>query len=136
MYLLGVIGFGVLFWAIWVALNVADGLRSSSLGWRIAFYALILPGGIIDIAFNWTVASVLFFEFPGVATLSQRLTGYVANPVRPPVWRTRLAVFIATTLIEPWAPGHIGLVKFGWPPARNTATWLKRMFPKDTGAHL
>ena len=136
LYMLDAVALGVAFWMIWVALNVAEGLKDADWRWKIVFYALVIPGLIIDAVFNGIIATILFWELPRTATLSQRLTGHVKNGPVNPVWRTRLAVYIATTLVEPWAPGHIKLVRYGWPAARDTAKWLKKLFPKITNARL
>lgn len=141
------IAFTFVFWLLWVTLNILYNRMSSRGGWRkvavgLLFWPLLPLGVIVDVVYNFTVAAVLFLEWPHESTLSMRLTRYISR--RPPGkkgqvgtkdygYRTPLAVWLATYLIEPWAKGHIGLERYGYPGADDLLSAvmnkLKRWLP-------
>jgi len=134
LYTAYTIGLGVVLWALWVTLNVAYN-RKKRLAYQILLVTFAIPGLIIDILFNVTVATVMFWELPHETTLSMRLTRYISKrtPDKKGVanygYRTPLAVWIATNLVEPWQRGHIGLEKYGYPAARDAMKDLMKKVP-------
>lgn len=124
----------VVFWALWVTINVAYN-RKKRLAYRLLVYVLIIPGTIIDIFFNVTIGSLLFWELPKESTLSMRLTRYISGrtPDKRGIanygYRVKVAIWIATNLVEPWQRGHIGLEKWGQPAARDALRSLMKRLP-------
>ncbi len=131
----GALVFAVIFWAVWITLNVAYN-RQKRLVYKLLLIVGIIPGVIIDVLFNATVATLLFWELPKETTLSMRLTRYLSGRTPDKLrqtdygYRVPVALWIATYLVEPWQPGHLGLEKWGYPAANSLIddllTWLKR----------
>jgi hypothetical protein len=128
-----VILFTTVFWLLWVNFNVLHNRMEEDTGARkmivgAAFYCLLPVAAFVDVVYNKTVGAVLFLEWGHEPTLSMRLTRYIKNKDKGNTLfglkRDAIAVWIATRLIEPWQPGHIGLVKYGYPPARNAIVSL------------
>lgn len=124
----------IVFWSMWVTINVAYN-RKKRLVYRLLVYVLLIPGAIIDIFFNFTIGTLLFWEFPKESTLSMRLTRYISGrtPDKKGVanygYRVKVAIWIATNLVEPWQRGHIGLEKWGYPAARDALRPLMKRLP-------
>lgn len=125
------------FWLLWVLGNVFYLRRK-----RLAYMPLLAVAGVVglvvDVLYQITFAVLIFLELPKESTLSMRLKRYLriygvksgyqfsTNPLKRVIesWRLSTAIFLATHLIEPWAQGHIGLVRFGYTPARDAMTPL------------
>lgn len=124
----------IVLWAIWVTLNVAYN-RKKRLAYQILLVIFAVPGFLVDVLFQMTVATVLFWEWPKEWTLSMRLTRIISGRTADKKgianyrWRVPLAVWIATNLVEPWQRGHIGLEKFGYPAARDAMKHVLKRLP-------
>jgi hypothetical protein len=124
----------LLLWASWATLNIAYN-RRKRLVYALFLAVFAIPGVLLDVLFQVTVATVLFLELPKETTLSMRLTRYISG--RTPDkkgtanygYRVKLAVWIATYLVEPWQPGHIGLEKYGYPAARDAIKTIMKRIP-------
>lgn len=123
-------GASLVFWLLWVNLNVLHHQLQRRRGARrvlvaLLFYLLLPVGYVVDVGYNKTIAALLFLDWGRELTLSARLKRYIAFPNG---WRTRFAVWIARRLVEPWQPGHIGLERFGYPPVPNRLVRFVRRF--------
>lgn len=125
---------GIALWALWITLNVAYA-RKKRFFYAVLLWVLAIPGLLLDVLFQITVATVLFWELPKEWTLSMRLTRYLAG--RSPDktanvdygYRVKLAEWIARNLVEPWARDHIGLERFGYQAPRDAMKWLLKRLP-------
>lgn len=129
------------FWVIWVNLNVLHNRMEKRTGWRRAlvavfFWPLLIIGALVDVLYNKTVGTVLFWDWGCESTLSMRMTRYIAGRTCDKLgiaeygYRVPIAVWISTYLVEPWQPGHIGIEKYGHPPATNLIDKLIERFKK------
>lgn len=142
--LLYAFAFTLVFWLLWVNLNVLHNRMEKRRGWRKALVAVffwpLLPfGALVDIVYNKTVGTILFWEWGCETTLSMRMTRYISGRTCDKLgrvnygYRVAVAAWISTRLVEPWAPGHIGIEKYGLPPAKNLIDGFmnryKKLFP-------
>lgn len=136
VFVIVLLGYMYCFWSVWVAVNIAH-TRIHRFVYAVLMWVLILVGGVLDVFFQCTFAWILFLERPRETTLSMRLTRYLHlyGPYgqKPETlvekWRLKAAVWLATNLIEPWSPGHIGLARLGFAPARDAISPLLKHFP-------
>jgi len=69
-------------------------------------------------------------------TLSMRMTRYLSGRTCDKLghadygYRAAVARWISTYLVEPWQPGHIGIEKFGNPPAKNLIDGFVKRYKK------
>jgi hypothetical protein len=70
---------------------------------KILAYPLVLIAVIVDIIFQYTVATVLFFDLPKTKEylVTDRLQRYVAGKNN---WRRRIAVYICDNLLDIFDP--------------------------------
>jgi hypothetical protein len=75
--------------------------------WDTLHWSAKLLGGppamfsyFLDVVINLTLASVLFFDLPREATLTQRLHRYRTG------WRNRVARFVCERLLNPFDANH------------------------------
>lgn len=128
------LAFTIVFWSLWVTLNVAYN-RRKRLAYQILLVIFAVPGILADVLFQMTVATLLFWEWPQEWTLSMRLTRIISKRTADKKgvanygWRVPLAVWVATNLVEPWARDHIGLEKFGYPAARDAMKNVMKRLP-------
>jgi ABC-type uncharacterized transport system fused permease/ATPase subunit len=106
-YFLYALGFTVVLWILYVSIMTLN-KRKKQLITGIAFYLLLPVGFIVDVLYNWTLANLIFWDLAREATLSQRLTRYIKHDN---TWRSTIAVWVCTHLIEPWDQGHCHLDK-------------------------
>ncbi len=122
--------FALVFWLLWVNLNILHNRMEKRTGLKkiviaVVFWPLLILGALVDVVFNKTIGSLLFLEWGCETTLSMRLTRYISKRTcnkhgqAEYGYRTPFAVWVATWLVEPWQPGHIGIEKYGYPPAQN-----------------
>lgn len=138
-----VAAYTALFWLLWVLFSVANKRRKRLL-YQPFLLTVGLAGLLVDVFYQLTIAILLFMELPKEWTLSSRLSRYLrtyginsghefaTNPFKRTLekWRIGAAVWLAYNLIEPWEPGHLGLVKYGYSPPRDgikyIIAWLTR----------
>jgi len=85
--------------------------------YSIPGYPIALFTWVYDVAFNLTVANLIFWAFPrrrkqgkGLNRLEWTLTARMKRLLKQDNgWRSWLARFICTKLVEPWDPNHCGL---------------------------
>ena len=74
---------------------------------RAYFLPFALPFGALDVAINYTVASLLFLQFPEFSikqvTLTRRM---IALKAGPDGWRKQRAVFICANMCDLFQQGH------------------------------
>lgn len=124
------------FWSMWVIGNIAYTRKNRAI-YLLAFMVSGVLGLLLDVLFQVTFATILFLELPHETTVSRRLTRYLSTfgpKGKPPKsrlekWRLNGGLWIATNLVEPWAPGHIGLVRLGFPPAVDLVDSLTKCYP-------
>lgn len=136
--------FSLVFWVLWINLNVLHNRMENRRGWRkaliaAAFWPLLPFGAVVDVVYNKTVGTILFWDWGCEITLSMRMTRYLSRRtcdnlgIKNYGYRVPVAVWISTYLVEPWQPGHIGLEEYGYPPAKNLIDVFikrfKRLFP-------
>lgn len=103
------IGISFVFWLLYFCtMHWRNRARAATWEWRKAWYYTLatgaaIPGYPIDIAYNWTIAIVLFLDWPREATLSSRLGRYLMTDTG---WRYRAADWICRKLLHPVDPGH------------------------------
>ena len=128
----------LVFWLLWVNLNVLHNRMQKRTGWRkvlvgLFFWPLLPVGALVDVVYNKTLARLLFLEWGCETTLSMRMHRYIAQRTCDKMghadygYRVPVAVWISAHLVEPWQPGHIGIEKYGYPAAQDAMTvFLKR----------
>jgi hypothetical protein len=99
----------VLFWALFANLmRIRDRhlAGKASTGTKIIGYAILIVGYPIDIIYNLTYGTIMFWSMPrkGEWTLTARMQRLVHRHD----WRGSIARFICRYLVEPWDPGHCG----------------------------
>lgn len=140
-YFFYALAFTVVFWIIWINLNVLHNRmekRSGVKKFLIAcfFWPLLIIGGLVDVIYNKTLGSILFMEWGCETTLSMRMTRYLSGRTCDKLghadygYRAAVARWISTYLVEPWQPGHIGIEKFGNPPAKNLIDGFVKRYKK------
>ena len=136
----------VVFWLLWINLNVLHNRMKQRTGWRkwliaIPFWITAPFALILDALVNKVVGTTIFTEWGCEWTFSNRLTRYISrrscNKAKAVDYgyRTPIAVWFATNLVEPAQPGHIGLVEYGYPPSKDLVAkimswkWVKKLLP-------
>lgn len=105
LYLPAAVAALFLLWAMFVIVMTMEQLRDAgrlspfmvTVGESIAAFGLVW-----DVLCNVLVATVIFLEPPFEATISARLRRLVRGD--PTKWRTRLAIWFATVLMNPFCP--------------------------------
>lgn len=140
-YFFYVLAITFVFWIFWVNLNVLHNRMEKRRGIKkfliaCVFWPLLIVGGLIDVIYNKTLGTVLFWEWGCETTLSMRMTRYLAGRTCDKLghadygYRVPVARWISTYLVEPWAQGHIGIEKFGYPPAKNLIDAFVKRYKK------
>ncbi len=108
MSYLRIIGISALsLWAFWGLYVLLMGVYRAHLAKRLSPFAraLALPylaiGIALDVAFNASVAALIFWERPREWFLTQRMIRYIAGA---DCWRRRIAVWICDGLLDPFDP--------------------------------
>lgn len=102
--------FAVFLWALWVfwglyvlLMGVYRAHLAKRLNWLT--YGLAVPyllvGVAIDVLFNATVGSLIFWERPKEWFLTQRMIRYIKGP---DCWRKRLSTWVCDKTLDPFDP--------------------------------
>lgn len=100
------IGFICITFALWFYYVMVMGMKAARNAGRIPLQmkrlcgVVALVGLIFDVAYNISIATVLFVDFPREATLTGRLIRYKKSGG----WRGRIADYICSQLLDPFAP--------------------------------
>lgn len=106
MYALGAfVACTFIFWIIFVGVMSLQ-KRKKQLIAGIAFYSMLSIGFIIDVLYNFTFGSLVFWEWAKELTLSQRMTRHIRGEDS---WRKSVATWICKHLVEPWDFNHCHL---------------------------
>jgi hypothetical protein len=128
----------LIFWLLWINLNILHNRLQGSRGIRrifiaLLFYLLLPFGALVDVLYNKTIGTLLFLDWGCESTFSMRLTRYLSKRTCDKLghkeygYRTPVAAWIRTHLVEPWQPGHLGLEKYGYAPVKSLlAVFVKR----------
>ena|SRR3990167_829883 len=107
-YFLYALAVTLVLWVLYVSIMTLN-RRRKQLITGIAYYTLLPVGVIIDVVYNWTLASLIFWDWPAEPTLSQRLTRYIRGKAGR---RRSAAMWICLHLIEPWDQNHCKLNQY------------------------
>lgn|SRR4030066_1348753 len=94
-----------IFWILFVSIMTLQ-KRKKQLIAGLVFYSMLPVGFIIDVLYNFTFGSIVFWEWAKEATLSQRMTRHIKGNSS---WRKTVATFICKHLVEPWDRNHCHL---------------------------
>jgi len=102
---LSVLVFLYLFWCIYILvmglyrLHLKDELHGLN---KVLAYPAVIVGLLIDVIVNWTVAIVLFMDFPKEYLVTQRLIRYRSTESLG--WRDRVATYICDNILDVFDP--------------------------------
>lgn len=96
---------------VWVMVWKAKAERDPKRKWLayLLGYPAAMIGIVIDVAYNLTIACLIFWDSPRELTLTSRLQRYIQQKVgygRLDVYRFRLAYWICRRLLHPWDGDH------------------------------
>jgi hypothetical protein len=63
----------------------------------------LLVGGVLDVSFNWTAATLLFLQLPSTLTLTRRMA---KNKAGPDGWRKRISNWVCRYMLDIFQKGH------------------------------
>lgn len=64
------------------------------------YYPTLVVGGLLDIAVNVVIGSIVFLERPQELLLTKRLS----RLIKTDGWRSKLALWVCKTLLDPFDP--------------------------------
>jgi len=70
---------------------------------RVALIPVGAVGGAMDVTFNLTVATIVFFDLPHEFTLTRRLARYKAGADG---WRKDVAAWVCARMLDVFQAGH------------------------------
>ena len=69
---------------------------------KLLAYPVVIIGLLIDVIVNWTIAIVLFMDFPKEYLVTQRLIRY--KNTESLCWRGRMATYICDSILDVFDP--------------------------------
>jgi len=103
-FVLIVLGSTVVLWVLYVlAMSLYKArARGRLTGWKLwAGYAFVAVAYVIDVIYNATIASLLFWELPHEWTVTMRCNRHIETGSG---WRYKLAAALCRYLLDPFAP--------------------------------
>lgn len=89
-------------WLLYLAYRALDyRWHDLTLATKVLAVPIVFVGVIVDITFNFFLGSILFFDMPKEATLSQR----VSRLKKGDGWRATLARWVCDSLLDPFQIG-------------------------------
>lgn len=105
MHIIYALLFSLVFWILFVSIMTLYKRRKQLIA-GFLFYTLLPIGFMIDVVYNVTLGSLIFWELPHELTLSQRMTRHIKEDDG---WRKKVATWICSKLVEPWDYNHCHL---------------------------